>query len=195
MESSSNENELAHFVIDSENLLKGNLYETGSLTKVVENETTQQKKTECMEQEPKQEYPLKSPNFSGVTIRKKLNCSKTTLLGQDNEIDNGSKAINNSPGTCLSSLIPPKFKPVTHSTGILKLSTSSNIHSEKKVKFNGGYAANTNMEKTSSLRKVETSDNVQKTAIKKRIFIPSKKPTNNPKWIFIYWFYLSVDLS
>lgn len=184
--SSSSENEPAHSVIHSENELKSKLQpvDEESTTNVVETETTQTqaKDIDSMQKQPEEESDSKSPSFSGVTIRKKMNSSKTTLLGQDNELDYGSMANKSSPGTCFSSIIRPKIKPIKNSTGgILKLSTSANINTEKKVKFGGGSAANINVEKSSSVRKIETSDSVQKTAIKRRIFISSKKPTNNPQ--------------
>lgn len=108
---------------------------------------------------------------SGITIRKKINSAKTNLLGHNDDFENGSTAT----------ITRPKIDYKKNSTvGILKQSTRSNISTDRKVKFDNGHD-NDDMEKPSTARKVEKLTNVPKTAIKKRIFISSKKPTNNPQ--------------
>lgn len=112
---------------------------------------------------------------TGVTIRRKMTASSNaTLLRTPSKFVNCSR----SPGICLPSNIRPKINFPTNSTGILKPSTIPNIQPDRKVKFaDGSSVASKNMEKPSSERKVKKLDDVPKTAIKKRIFISSKKPS------------------
>ncbi|XP_037031351.1 protein Spindly isoform X2 [Bradysia coprophila] len=88
-------------------------------------------------------------DYSGVTMRKKMNLSTAT----------------------------PSSTATKNSSGILKPSSSPNIPTDRKVKFDDRTSTmKPAVDKTSAERKEDKVDNVPKTAIKKRIFIASKKP-------------------
>ncbi|KAG4070780.1 hypothetical protein HA402_011006 [Bradysia odoriphaga] len=109
-------------------------------------------------------------DYSGVTMRKKMNTSTATSSSTDTK--------KHSSGTILPSNLRPKINSLTNSAGILKPSSSPNIPTDRKVKFDDRSSTmKTAVDKTSTERKEEKVDNVPKTAIKKRIFIASKKPT------------------
>ncbi|KAJ6597361.1 Protein Spindly-B [Pseudolycoriella hygida] len=105
----------------------------------------------------KVETEKKPIDFSGVTFRKKMNSSNASFN-------------NNS----------------LRSSGILKPAVTSNISNDKKVKFdNESTVMNKSVEKPLSEKNIgkpasekneEKVVNAPKTAVKKRIFIPSKKP-------------------
>lgn len=164
VESSSNSTGL----IQTDNLHENESKET--LQPIQSVTTTKFAEPKKIEKKPAQQ----STCYSGVTIRKKMNSTATTLSAHSNRFDNNLSL--RSPGTtCLPLIIRPKINFVKNSTGILKPSQSPNLHFDKKVKFDDGSVARKNMEKPSSERKAEKVDKVPKTAIKKRIFISSKK--------------------
>lgn len=120
----------------------------------------------------KEKLVPQSTNFSGVTMRKKLNESATV----------SEKKIS-TPGISSRSAIRPKMTAPKISAGILQPSSNVNVQSERKVKFGDrSSVAKKNIErpghiveKPSSEQKVDKVDAAPKTAIKKRIFIPSTK--------------------
>ncbi len=111
-----------------------------------------------------------STQSSGVTLRKKIDSSSTPT--------SSTHKTKSTSATSLPTMTRTKINYLTTSTGILKPTSSPNIPTEKKVKFNDGESsAKKTLEKPTSARKVEKVDSgTPKTAIKKRIFISSRKP-------------------
>lgn len=154
--------------IEAANVPKGTLRTTEPTSIVVKTEKDEPKNEKVVEKPAQQ-----SRTYSGVTIRKKMNSSNTTLLDHSEDVVNHLQV----PGTVVPTIIRPKVNLQSNSAGILKPSTSPNIPTTgKKVKFDAGpLAVNKIKEEPSTEPK---SDNAPKTAIKKRIFISSsKKPT------------------
>lgn len=107
-----------------------------------------------------------SSNYSGVTIRKKMSLSTATSSADSKSSSGAILPLNSRPNH------------PTNSAGILKPSSSSNIPTERKVKFGDRPSTmkTISVDKSSSERMGDKVDSVPKTAIKKRIFIASKKP-------------------
>lgn len=131
--------------------------------------------------EPSKPLP-QSADFTGVTIRKKPSHSSTSALAS--KLRSPRTVLNNPSPTPLQNKLKAtgqtNQKPIFQksSAPILKPSTNGNIPAEKKVKFDDALSmANSNEEKLRTEQNLEKTENVPKTAIKKRIFIASKKPT------------------